>query len=398
MRRWISTLAALVVIAAPVAGEKVAQGGDESPGVAGPAASLTDFELIQYTATGRLSPEGVMSLDNNGDILLACRESCTLDELRQSGVEATASQLQLLQVMNLLRREADGRWATSFPILNAAKSADLRAEADGLARKALAALRPEIESLQQALHDGGLQSHGYAVFFSYVLDGMVWGFFEEYGRVPVRRLSAARPFWAGEIWALETPREDWVGTATIADRGLTLKVVMSRPVQERVRPLLGGRAWIKQALEEYLDQGRVADGEPLELLKVYVIVDERGMLIVPVIDEVGRDSVFLAAESLSSGLVDWILEEVDIGPLRTTYDLRREPQALVVVYHELMWSLLTLLEEEGVVDRPSVLEDLAGATNRELGQLMILVDRANRAERDDSDSGTSDLEEEGEQS
>ena len=70
MRRWISTLAALVVIAAPVAGEKVAQGGDESPGVAGPAASLTDFELIQYTATGRLSPEGVMSLDNNGDILI----------------------------------------------------------------------------------------------------------------------------------------------------------------------------------------------------------------------------------------------------------------------------------------------------------------------------------------
>jgi hypothetical protein len=336
----------------------------------------------------------VIDLDNNGEILMACRESCSLEGLISDGVEATASQLQLLQVMNLIMQEASGRWTTSFPILDSEATGELRDEARGMAQKAVAAVRPEIDSLNQALEAGGLQRHAYTVYFSYLLDGMAWGFLEEYRRVPVRRLSAARPFWAGELWALESAPTDWLGTATIADRGLTLRVLMSRPLEARLKPLLGARPWIKKALKDYLVDGRVGEGEAQELLEIFGIVDEHGSVKIPVIDEIGGDDVFRAVEKLTSRLVDWLLAEVDLEALRASYGLRSEPQTLVIVYHELMWSLMSELEQEGFVERPEVLNNPEAMTNQDLGQLVLLVDRARRASVDDTDAAAVETREE----
>jgi len=210
-------------------------------------------------------------------------------------------------------------------------------------------------------------------------------------------MSASRPFWAGEIWALETSPEDWVGTSTFAERGVTLKILQGRQSQETARALMNERDSIRLALREYLELGRVDDPQAIEILGRFGILNAEGMFVVPIIDEIGRDSVFLATEQLTSKLVDWALSEIDFAALRTEFGLRDEPQTLVVVYHELMWSLMSILEDQAIVDRPKSLDD-DEATAEGISHLILIVDRANRAVREDTDEEVGKSDEEGEES
>ena len=344
---------------------------------------LGEFELMQYLAAGRVSPQTIIGLDNNGEILLACRQGCIPQDLRRGGVEVTESQLQLLRVTNLLQQRADGSWITGFPILGAEATSQLRAGADAMARQAVVALRSEIEGLDQALLSQGIESHAFAIYFSYVLDGMVWGFLEEYQRVPPRRLSAARPFWAGEIWAIEPARDDRVGTASISELGMTLKILLAGSTEETARPLLAARQSIKRGLKELLDSGRLVDGEARELLRRFGIVDSSGAVAVPVIDESGRDAVFRASEELTSGLVDYLLRELDLELWRSRFGLRDHSQALVVLYYELMSSMISILEGAGVVKRPAILDASIPIGESGIRELVVLVDRRERGRQDE---------------
>ena len=78
--------------------------------------SLTDYEIMQYMASGSLSPQYVIGLDSNGEILLACQHVCSEEELRAQGIDVATSQLELLRLMNLLSRSESGRWLTAFPM------------------------------------------------------------------------------------------------------------------------------------------------------------------------------------------------------------------------------------------------------------------------------------------
>jgi hypothetical protein len=381
-------LAILALAAVAVAAVAEDEPGNEAK------SSLTDYEIMQYMASGSLSPQYVIGLDSNGEILLACQQMCTEEELRAQGIDVATSQLELLRVMSLLRRDEAGRWLTAFPVLDSARSDELRMRVKTLAHEAFGVLRPEIELLREALNEGDLAPHGYVVYFSYLLDGMAWGFLEEYNRVPRRRMSAARPFWAGEIWALENSREDWVGTSTYSERGLTLKVLQSRESRETTRALLDDRDAIRLALREYLESGRVEDRRAIEILNGLGILSAEGVFEVPVIDEIGRDPVFMATEQLTSKLVDWFLSELDFAALREDFGFRDEQQTVVITYHEFMWSLMSILEEEAIVDRPKGLDD-SEATAGGIGELVLIVDRAHRAVRDDTDVEVGKSDEEG---
>lgn len=318
--------------------------------------SLEDFEILEYVATSKYPPSALIAMDNNARILLACREGRSPAKLRESGIEASDSQIEFLIVMNLLFRDGVGDLYTTFPILDSVEMTALREETTKLAQDLGETVRSDVEALAAALDAAGYGEHGYPILFSYVLDGMVWGFLEEYEKVPPRRLSARRPFWSGEVWAVRPARESRAETRTIASEGLKITITSSSNT-EGGADFFADREVLKAAISKTSTSFLVEEPQTREQLRHWSFLDDAGQWTIPVIDEVKKDTVFRAAEALTSNLVDAMLEGDVFAGFEARYGFRYPSQALVIGYHELMWDLIDRFEELGLVSRP---EGLAG--------------------------------------
>ena len=91
-----------------------------------------DFEIIQFATVASWSPESAMELDNNGELVLACRQGLTRDQLGERGIEFAESQIWLLTMLRVLDEE-DGELRTAIPLLDPVDTAKLRAETAAIA-------------------------------------------------------------------------------------------------------------------------------------------------------------------------------------------------------------------------------------------------------------------------
>lgn len=368
MKRMAATVLAMALLTSALsAAGTVAPAGEEPR-------SLDEFEILQYVAARKYPPSVSIALDNNGQILLACRQGRSVEELRESGLEFAESQIELLIAMKLMIRDSRGDLYTAFPILDEAQMLELRGETFSLAEELTSVVGPDVEALSRALEAAGQGAYGYSVLFSYVLDGMVWGFFEEYRRVPMRALSVRRPFWSGEVWAVRPRREFRAGTQSIQQKGLKLKVNLSSGFGE-AGELFADPDTLRRGLAQFEAAGRLAEGRPRQLLTRFGLVDETGLWVIPVIDEIKKGPVFRAAEVLTSNLVDALLERIDLEGLQERYGFRSAQQALVVVYHELMVDLIERFERAGWVTKPEILSQPAKAGGPAVAAVAFLVDR-----------------------
>lgn len=340
------------------------------------AGSLDDFVILEYVAAGAYAPSALIAMDNNARILFECRDGCNPEGLRSAGIGFSDSQLEFLVATNLLVRDTFGDLYSTFPVLDAERTEALRAEVSELADTIAVAVEPRAGELARSLEAAGHGSQAYSVFFSYVLDGMAWRFFEEYSRIPPRALSARRPFWAGEVWAIQPARSSWATTRSIAEGGVTLKTTLP-PRSELGAALFADRRRLKRALAQFSTPGRPVPESERELLSRFGLLGEAGRWEVLVIDEVEKDPVFRAAERLTSDLVDEFLEIVALDPLRERYRFSTPQQALVIVYHELMWELMDRFETLGLVTPPDILtaRDAENLEEPSLRNSAVLIDR-----------------------
>ena len=192
--------------------------------------------------------------------------------------------------------------------------------------------------------------------------------------MPMRALSVRRPFWSGEVWAVRPRREFRAGTQSIHQKGLKLKVNLSSGFGE-AGELFADPDTLRRGLAQFEAAGRLAEGRPRQLLTRFGLVDETGLWVIPVIDEIKKGPVFRAAEVLTSNLVDALLERIDLEGLQERYGFRSAQQALVVVYHELMVDLIERFERAGWVTKPEILSQPAKAGGPAVAAVAFLVDR-----------------------
>lgn len=69
------------------------------------ATCLSQYELICYCDMADESPENIIRLNNNGDILFATAQGKTREQLRAQGIAFAASQIELLKRWRLLTEE-----------------------------------------------------------------------------------------------------------------------------------------------------------------------------------------------------------------------------------------------------------------------------------------------------
>ncbi len=349
-----------------------------------PARVWADYRVGQYISSRLPMPKDILDLDNNGEILLACRQGCTPESLEASGVRALASQLELLVAWSLLTR-ADGQLSTAIPILDGAE-ADLLSERTGALAAALAEeTAPQVAELVETLAADGLAGHAYALVFSRVLDGGVWDFLGELSLLPPRGRSSRGAPWSGEVWAYVSAGEREPRTSSLLRRAATVKISWVEELRPLVVPLLSGPLSLQTLFGEFLERGRSVDPELRSKLVEYGIVGPGNEMLIPVLGPERDDPVSLLCEGLVTRVAETVAAELDLEALAADLGLASEPQAMVIAYHELMWSLMDRYVESGAIELPRAIAEPASARPGDVGALVVMIRGADESSGEDEE-------------
>jgi hypothetical protein len=334
--------------------------------------AFNEYRTIQFITSRAHSPNSVMYLDNNGDILLACREGATLEQLDQAGIPYTASQLKLLEVLGLLEQGDELR--TTFPILDEAQTKELRQTMEQPARDLVETLGPAMSELLELVRtDYGKHNSSFSIAFSYVLDGAVWDVMEEEGFTASRQITEESPFWGGEVWSLYPPRDFSSGTNTFSERGVALVINWSRGIMPKLRQFWADRAMLQGLYDEYLTHGRVIDPAIFAYYEPFNIFDEGGYLTIPIIEEHAGNNLYDRCRAIAREVALKVPKILDLPGIMETYGFANLSQTTIIAYHELMWSITEQLEERGLMSLPVAFTDPENASMADLADLMLVL-------------------------
>ena len=160
--------------------------------------------------------------------------------------------------------------------------------------------------------------------------------------------------WSGCYWILYEPRDGMkCGTNSYGDQDLILTYTDSR--------IARGSATMDRYAAEIARYGKVTDDGLITELQPYGMTDSQGNVPIPVIGNMPD-----AFHGITQKLVDAITTELkaNCGDLATRYGIEDEKTAMVVLYHEVMWSLTDRLIRDGIVSVPPILTDGKAYENR----------------------------------
>lgn len=309
---------------------------------------LSRWELHAYALGARRTPQSVLSMDDNGELLFHARTAVTVDQLRERGIEASESQLALLEAYGLVTTDG-AQITTAFPVIGPDVLSVLRSRIRQLAAELVPAIIAEVETISSDLRRRGNPDHGYAVLFGHALDGLLWDRLRTLALVPSTELSIQRPYWSGVFWAIYPPFDDSAGVNELVGSGATLVMVWTRDTE--------GALWKlgeTEAVRELLGCPRSPNP-----LKVPVVVAD-------VSDLRHRASMRIAetiAESLQHDSCDDLFASVSAA---------NRQHRTVIVAHELIWSVMQTLVADGHVRRPAALQHSQAVTPRHLAEQVFV--------------------------
>jgi hypothetical protein len=330
------------------------------------------YEFSQFITSAGQSPQQVTALDNNGEILLACTEGRTEDQLRASGVRFAESQIELLKTWRLME-EKDAVLKTAFPILGEEMSQRLRGASRAIVPALGRQLEPDVTKLVALLDHGSRKRNAYTILFSYILDDLVWDRFSERKLIGRRVITAEEPLWAGEVWAVYPPRSFSMGTNSVSDKGISLKVNWTERAIPKMGPFVADIKTFLRMFDDYVGKGRVEDAEAMKVFGPFGLFDRTGQFTVPVITAKRGDPLFDLSDAIARKVAQAVPSLLDLGGLCKQFGFRDGKQALVVAYHEVMWDLMDHLEGEGIVEKPLAFADPDNAKPADIGDLVFIV-------------------------
>jgi hypothetical protein len=359
-QRWLLTIGTLAVALA------VGAGGAALPG-------LDQYDVFQYINLQGPSPAKIARLDTNGQVLFACRHASSRDAIRAAGVAFSESQIQLLKIMGLLS-EHDGLLTTTFPILQPTDTSRLRAATAEASAAMLDQVEPFVTSLKSALDSDFNSEHAFAIVFSYVLDGLVWQQLNPMVQSPgPPSAESSNPFWSGQLWAISPKRNDTVGTTTDYKDGYMLYVVWSPQAKGVLAPIYESGVDAHLLLSQIAANGRVTDAVTRAAYSAVGILNPNGKPLVPIISRQPDNPLQQACQHLADAVVSGTTAHLDFQRLADGFDLGDPHTAMIVSYHELMWDLLALLQQRGILTRPAVLTSPPADDSKSCADIAFIV-------------------------
>jgi hypothetical protein len=335
--------------------------------------TFDDYRIIQYISYAGYDPIKIMRLDNNGDLLLACKKGKTKEQLDGMNILVGDSQIRLLEVYDLLLVE-DQVLQTAFPILDAEQIGQIRAITKNVTPELAENLTTDVVELVNHLSKRGREKNAYSILFAYIVDGMIWSDFENMKLANPIQINTEHPFWSGEVWAFYPPRKFSCGTNTWAEDQFLFKLNWSQLANPVLRPFYKEmRKLDDEIFKQFLKTGDVEDAYIKDAFSRFGIFDDSGKLVIPIIVENENNELYRRSRRISRKIVEKVPQLLSLEKLKIEYGFRDIQQTLVVVYHELMWDLMDEFERKGIVDKPILFTNPDKATSKNVADILFIV-------------------------
>jgi len=330
------------------------------------------YDYSCYCAATGPTPDNIVQLDNNEQLLLALTRPQTLAQLKEGGLAFSQSQIRLLLDWQLLEKK-EGVYRTTFPILDAQKTMALRQRMHQLAATASGQFADSIAALKGILAKLGREKSAYTIFFSYVLDNLVWEQWESKKILKEHENTVEHPFWSGTFWANTPKREFFCGTNSIADKGYSLKVNWAPQAIPLMKPFVSDMKNQIKMFDEFVSQGKVTDPSAIAAFKPFCIFDAAGCPTVITIIESPDDPLYKCCLEFAKIISAKVLDDIKTGNFKDLAGCTDEESALVIAYHEWMWEFLDECEKKGLLEKPLAFAHPEKATAADIGDLIFLV-------------------------
>jgi hypothetical protein len=335
------------------------------------------YEFLEFSGGQAVfDPEDVIRADNNWKLLLACKEPRTRESLNRTGISCTESQIMLLQAMGFIdfdRKDVQlESIKTTLTILGYAEKQAMILKVRKMASEFADEIEEDFCVLIDILKKTEHRERAFSIFFSFVVDGIVWFPFRGQAYVSEFELTLEKPLYDGIYWAYYPQREFRCGTNVALGNDLYVLLNWSDGAQEKIQKVFNW-ANLNQIHTDLLEQGRIVHAELRQALEPYGIVDAEGNLTVLTIEMKEDDPIFQISQILAMKAVQFIGEKMDRKELCKEFGFSDEETAFVVTYHEWMWELMMLLVEKDFVDIPLAFENPEKATPQDIGRLIFVV-------------------------
>jgi hypothetical protein len=327
------------------------------------------LDEYHFVARGKMSrdrlarPRQIARMDNNGEILFACVEEKTVDQLESSGIEFRKSQLELLFDWNLIEYDGESKtYKTTVHVYGNEESSAIRRLVGKTVEQLAIELEPELISLKSHLETIGRDKSLFAVLYSYVLHNYsMEQFGEEIYRKP--QLSAENPFWNGYAWAIYPIKRFDVGTSFMPMEGCRFFGVFSDAVPgPRFRQLI-------PFAENVATDNKLDDPELQKSFSTFDLFNEQGELTIPVFE--GEWSARL--ENMAKNTYARTVDLVDSKEMKEILGMETRAQAAMFLHYEIRYAFLSHMLEKGAIEAPI---DFANAENNspaDMGNLLFLI-------------------------
>jgi hypothetical protein len=311
--------------------------------------AIKDYEYICYCTLIGANPRDIIQTGNNWDLLLALKDGKTTEELDKSGIKYSQKQLDVLQAINFIKKQ-DGKYYSLITILNSKETSEIRSLTKDISAKIYLQIHNDYVSFYSSLKEEGFEKNTYTLFFSYIMDNLVWQKLETENAIPKQKITAETPVWDGTVWFLQTKRNFSCGTNSSSFENLNIALNWSDYSGISISDFDGNV--MEAILKDYKKNAIITDTSLRNLLLNYDLCKQSGKLRFPVIKNDTSDKINVFSERIANTIADYLMKDIDFSGILNKYHIKSKSDAIIILYHEIMWDILDDMEAKGQLKKP----------------------------------------------
>ncbi len=330
---------------------------------------LSNLDVYDLVARGKMSqnrgnrPVQIARMDNNGEILIACLEPKTADELNSYGIKFLQSQMELLVDWELLEYDRKHKtYKTTIHVYGVDKASAIRQQVNTAVKKLADMLDAHLVSLGSYLKQIDREKSLFAILYAYVLHSYAM---EQFGDEIYRKpqLSEEHPFWNGFAWAIYPVKKFNTSVTALPVEGNQLYIVSAAYV-----PRLDFKQ-ISAFVKDVAADNRVDDLELKKSLIAFDLFDDKGNLTIPIFESDWSSKL----EAMAKKVYAQTIELSDSEEMKNILGMVTQAQAAMFLHYEIRYAFLDYLLENGAIQPPIDFESAANNSPSDVRNLVFLI-------------------------
>ena len=330
---------------------------------------MKDYDDNCFCGYSEKHPFQIINEGNNWDILVALKDGKTLEELKKTGIDFTQKQIEGLQTLNFIDKKGE-KYKTLITIINEKETNEIRARTKEIAKKIVPKIQSDFSFFSKNLKEQGYENNVFTVFFSYIMDNIVWDKFEAKNIIPNQDLTVEKPIWNGTIWFIYPKRKFSCGTNSSSEENISAAVNWSDTSKLSLTKIVDYEAMLKDLKKN----NKITDTINIRKLKQYDICDINGNLKVPFLKKDSTNNFYICCNKIADKIFNYLITEVDFSSIEKKYNIQSKGDAIVILYHDIMWDILDIMEENGQIKKPIAFSHPDKAKPSDLKDIFIIYE------------------------